>query len=87
VRRLFFGLGKELPQQNRGLTVQIPEDWTVEYMVSSVVTAGYCTYIELNSGKLDWYDMRDMMSMIELNSWLEWEQHKMAQTEAERNKR
>ena len=55
-------------------------------MFSRLLKSGYCTYADLRDGVYGWRDVRQMLSFLDLDDWLEWEQYKLEQQRAEQKK-
>jgi hypothetical protein len=55
-------------------------------MLHRLLKSGFCNYADLRDGLYSWYDVKHMLSMLDLSDWLEWEQYKIEQQKAEQQK-
>lgn len=55
-------------------------------MLHRLLKSGFCNYADLANGVYNWFDVKHMLSMIDLEDWLEWEQYKIEQQKAEQQK-
>ena len=62
----------------RRSSVQIPDEWQVDYILGRLVTGRICTLADLNAWVYDWPEIWQMHDMMDLADWLDWQQHSEA---------
>jgi hypothetical protein len=62
-------------------TVEIPDEWRVDYVLGRLVTAKVCSYADLLEWRYSWAQIWELHDFLDLQAWLDWQHH----LEAEKN--
>lgn len=77
-----------MPEQNRPSGARIPSEHLSLYYIWSAINANVgITYWDVKKGFVGWGDIWEVLRGLQLSSWIEWENAKIAEAQANKWKK
>ena len=64
-------------------SIEIPEDWQIDYIFARLVKSQMATYRDLMDWKYSWSEIWEMHDMLDLQDWLDWKVQVFAESQGQ----